>query len=308
MIQSMTAFGNAISTTAQGTITAEIRSVNSRFLDLHFRLPDELRHLEAPIREKISAVLARGKVEVRASITRRVPTDAAQLNLDALREAAELLRAVKAIVPETGAPRLAELLAWPGVQADADDPAQWDAAVLAAIDQSLRQLREARVAEGGRLVEMMNERARAMDAIVTGIEAQMPKILEDYRERLSRKLHDTIAAAFPGGFQHITGAELSERITHEAALFTLRIDVAEELSRLQSHLAELNRILGGKAPAKGGKHAGGSAGKRLDFLFQEMNREANTLGSKAGALEMTRAATELKLLIEQLREQAQNIE
>lgn len=317
MIRSMTAFGNATSASERGTIAVEVRSVNSRFLDLHFRLPDELRHLETPLREKLSGALARGKVEVRASITRRVQADVAQLNLDALRTAADLLAAVRAIVPETAAPRLAELLAWPGVQADADDPAQWDAQVLEAADQALAQLQEARVSEGGRLADMMRERAATMQEIVQEVETQMPRILAEYRERLGRKLHDTITTAFPAGLQSISGAELSERLTHEATLFTLRIDVAEELSRLKSHLAELTRIIGGPQQAsepapKGARSAAGkangSAGKRLDFLFQEMNREANTLGSKAGALEMTRAAVDLKLLIEQLREQAQNIE
>jgi uncharacterized protein (TIGR00255 family) len=314
MIRSMTAFGNATSTSERGTIAVEVRSVNSRFLDLHFRLPDELRHLETPLREKLSGALARGKVEVRASVTRRVQADVAQLNLDALRSAADLMAAVRSIVPETAAPRLAELLAWPGVQADADDPTQWDAQVIEAAGQALAQLQEARVSEGGRLAEMMRDRAAAMQDIVEEVEAHMPRILAEYRERLGRKLHDTIMTAFPAGLQSITGAELSERLTHEATLFTLRIDVAEELSRLKSHLAELTRIIGepqqaSDTSARGARgKANGSAGKRLDFLFQEMNREANTLGSKAGALEMTRAAVDLKLLIEQLREQAQNIE
>jgi len=317
MIRSMTAFGNATSTSERGTIAVEVRSVNSRFLDLHFRLPDELRHLETPLRERLSGALARGKVEVRASVTRRVQADVAQLNLDALRSAGDLLAAVRAIVPETAAPRLAELLSWPGVQADADDPAQWDAQVLEAADQALVQLQEARVSEGGRLADMMRERAAAMQEIVDEVETHMPRILAEYRERLGRKLHDTITTAFPAGLQNISGTELSERLTHEATLFTLRIDVAEELSRLKSHLTELTRIIGEPQQAsatnpRGAKgaaaKANGSAGKRLDFLFQEMNREANTLGSKAGALEMTRAAVDLKLLIEQLREQAQNIE
>jgi len=312
MIRSMTAFGNAISTSETGTVAIEVRSVNSRFLDLHFRLPDELRHLETALREKIASVLARGKIEVRASLTQRTQADPSRLNLDALQGAADLLKAVQAIVPQTAAPRLAELLAWPGVQTDSDDPARWDAAVLEAADQALLQLQQARTSEGERLAAMLYERAAAMQEIVTAIDARMPAILDEYRERLARKLRDTITNAFPAGLQSISGAELSERLTHEATLFTLRIDVAEELSRLKSHLAELTRIVGhGDNDAIAGKSSNkvkGSSGKRLDFLFQEMNREANTLGSKAGALDMTRAAIDLKLLIEQLREQAQNIE
>lgn len=131
----------------------------------------------------------------------------------------------------------------------------------------------------------------------------MPQLLAEHREKLATKLRESLEAAFPGGFAHISGAELTERVAQEAGLFALRIDVAEELSRLRSHLEELRHLLG-----EGGGKGKGSAGKRLDFLFQEMNREANTLGSKAGSLEVTRAAMDLKLLIEQMREQAQNIE
>lgn len=305
MIRSMTAFGSATLNTAAGAVSLELRSVNSRYLDLHFRLPEELRHLEAALRERLTAALPRGKVEVRAAVARRAQVDPARINVAALQAAAELLRTVRGVLPDTPAPRLAELLAWPGVQADADDPAAWDAATLAACDQSLAQLQQARAAEGARLAEVMREKARAIGEVLEQVQAHLPRILADYRERLGRKLRDAVETAFPGGFQQIGGAELSERLTQEATLFTLRIDVDEELARLKSHLAELERILAGKA-GRGG--ASGSPGKRLDFLFQEMNREANTLGSKAGAIEMTRAAVDLKLLIEQLREQAQNIE
>jgi uncharacterized protein (TIGR00255 family) len=145
--------------------------------------------------------------------------------------------------------------------------------------------------------------------IVETVQTHLPQLLADHRDKLAAKLRESVESAFPGGFTHITGAELSERLSQEANLFALRIDVAEELSRLRSHLEELRHLLsdGGGKQAAGKKHAG-SAGKRLDFLFQEMNREANTLGSKAGSMEVTRAAMDLKLLIEQMREQAQNLE
>jgi uncharacterized protein (TIGR00255 family) len=159
---------------------------------------------------------------------------------------------------------------------------------------------------------MMRECAAGIERIVEEVERQLPQLLADHREKLAAKLRETVEAAFPGGFTHITGPELTERLAQEANLFAMRIDVAEELSRLRSHLAELVHILAdGDAggAAKSGKRANaGSAGKRLDFLFQEMNREANTLGSKAGSVDVTRAAMDLKLLIEQMREQAQNIE
>lgn len=150
---------------------------------------------------------------------------------------------------------------------------------------------------------MMRECADGVGRIVELVEGHLPQLLAEHREKLATKLRESLEAAFPGGFAHISGAELTERVAQEAGLFALRIDVAEELSRLRSHLEELRHLLG-----EGGGKGKGSAGKRLDFLFQEMNREANTLGSKAGSLEVTRAAMDLKLLIEQMREQAQNIE
>lgn len=321
MIRSMTAFGNAVATLPLGTAAVEIRSVNSRYLDLHFRLPDEFRHLETALREQLTRSLQRGKVELRLAITRRQPDGAGALNPTALREMANLLHAVRQIVPDTQAPRLAEVLAWPGVQAEEANDASCDTDILDASQHALDQLQAARLSEGRRLAEIMAEHTRAMREITARVEAQMPSIVAEYQARLARKLRETVEAAFPGGFQHIGGVELSERLSHEASLFSLRIDVAEELSRLKSHLVEVERILGvshtsgtspntpnaanAKLPTSKSK---GSAGKRLDFLFQEMNREANTLGSKAGALDMTHAALDLKLLIEQLREQAQNIE
>ncbi|EWM43578.1 hypothetical protein D556_3641 [Bordetella holmesii 41130] len=155
----------------------------------------------------------------------------------------------------------------------------------------------------------MRDCADGVGRIVELVESHLPQLLADHRDKLATKLRESLEAAFPGGFAHISGAELTERVAQEAGLFAMRIDVAEELARLRSHLEELRHLFSegaGKASGKGS--AKGSAGKRLDFLFQEMNREANTLGSKAGSLEVTRAAMDLKLLIEQMREQAQNIE
>ncbi|MFJ1299495.1 YicC/YloC family endoribonuclease [Pseudomonadota bacterium AL_CKDN230030165-1A_HGKHYDSX7] len=311
MIRSMTAFGNARVDLEQGTLALELRSVNSRFLDLYFRLPDELRHAETPLRELLTANLARGKVEVRASFTRASSTEVTQLDPEWLARLADQLQAARQILPETSAPRLVELFNWPGQRTnDALDPQIWGAACVQAGQQALAQLQEGRVREGERLAGMMRDCADGVAAIVDQVETHLPQLLADHRDKLATKLRETIENAFPGGFTHISGAELSERLSQEANLFALRIDVAEELSRLRSHLEELRHLLtegGGKTGKAGGKQ-GGSAGKRLDFLFQEMNREANTLGSKAGSMEVTRAAMDLKLLIEQMREQAQNLE
>jgi uncharacterized protein (TIGR00255 family) len=313
MIRSMTAFGSARADLDAGTLALEFRSVNSRFLDLYFRLPDDLRHLETPLRELLTSQLARGKVEVRVSYTRNAAADVDRLDREWLKTLAEQLQAVREILPEIEPPRLVELFNWPGQRNnDALDPQAWGAAGMQAAREALQQLQEARAREGERLAAMMRECAAGIQKIVEEVERHLPQLLADHREKLAAKLRESVEAAFPGGFTHISGAELTERLSQEANLFALRIDVAEELSRLRSHLAELVHILAdGDDKPKGGKRsggAGGSAGKRLDFLFQEMNREANTLGSKAGSVDVTRAAMDLKLLIEQMREQAQNIE
>jgi uncharacterized protein (TIGR00255 family) len=310
MIRSMTAFGSARADIDEGSLALEFRSVNSRFLDLYFRLPDDLRHLESPLRELLTANLARGKVEVRVSYTRNASADVAQLDAEWLKTLAGQLQIARQVLPEIEAPRLADLFNWPGRRGnDAMDPQTWGAAGMQAAQQALAQFQDARQREGERLAAVMRECADGIAKIVGEVEQHLPQLLADHREKLAAKLRESVEAAFPGGFTHISGPELSERLAQEATLFALRIDVAEELARLRSHLAELVHILSDKdaGQAKGGKRAG-SAGKRLDFLFQEMNREANTLGSKAGSVDITRAAMDLKLLIEQMREQAQNIE
>jgi uncharacterized protein (TIGR00255 family) len=180
---------------------------------------------------------------------------------------------------------------------------------LEATDVALAELQAAREREGQRLAGIMLESASEVAAIVDQVERNLPAILAEHQEKLGNKLRDALQAASPEGYAQISGPELSARIAQEASLFSLRIDVAEELARLRSHIAELQHLLQSKeAAVQAGSRKSGSAGKRLDFLFQEMNREANTLGSKASALSVTRAAIDLKLLIEQMREQAQNIE
>jgi len=306
MIHSMTAFGSAQSTLGNITLALELRSVNSRFLDLHFRLPDELRQAEPVLRELLARTLVRGKVEIRASYAKDTGSETALLNPSSLRVISEQLHAVRAVLPDTPAPRLAEILNWPGLpDTRTPDAPTWTQACLSAARQALAQMQDARQREGQRLADMMRDCANQIAAIVSEIEAQLPQLLAEHRERLAGKLREAVESAFPGGFTHISGTELSERLTQEAALFALRIDVAEEISRLRSHLTELEHLLT-HTPSKNQRT--GSVGKRLDFLFQEMNREANTLGSKAGNVAVTRAAMDMKLLIEQMREQAQNLE
>ncbi|RTZ48203.1 YicC family protein [Candidimonas sp. SYP-B2681] len=310
MIRSMTAFGNARSETAQGSVTIEFRTVNSRFLDINFRLPEDLRMVEGLIRERLGQTVTRGKVEIRVNYARTDTRVAATLNPEYLRALAEQLHLAREILPDVAAPRLTELLNASNSTDNGDfDPEIWSAMCLDATTQALAELQAGREREGQRLAAMMQDCASEVSQIVDQVEKDLPALLAEHQEKIANKLRDALTAVSPDGFAHISGPELSARIAQEASLFSLRIDVAEELSRLRSHIAELEHLLNtGETIARKDKKNGGSAGKRLDFLFQEMNREANTLGSKASALSVTRAAIDLKLLIEQMREQAQNIE
>lgn len=319
MIRSMTAFGNARAESPQGSVSIEFRTVNSRFLDVSFRLPDELRMAEGPIREQLGQVVKRGKVEIRANYARPENQASTSLDLRYLAQIASQLDVARQYLPDVAAPRLSELLSGCGNNAAATDTQVWMALCSQATTQALAELLAAREREGRRLADMMLACARDITAIVDQVESDLPALLAEHHEKIASKLRDALTAASPDGFAQISGAELTARIAQEASLFSLRIDVAEELSRLRSHIAELEHLLGSETSAAKNTEArntsqgkksqgGGSAGKRLDFLFQEMNREANTLGSKASAISVTRAAIDLKLLIEQMREQAQNIE
>lgn len=310
MIRSMTAFGNARAESAHGSVTIEFRTVNNRFLDINFRLPEDLRMVEGLIREQLSQAVTRGKVEIRLNYVRAETQASASLDADHLAHLASQLHAARKVIPDTPAPSLNDLLNRPsGTENPAFDPEVWTAMCREASTQALAELQAAREREGQRLAAMMRECSNGISAIVDEVEQELPVLLAEHQEKISNKLRDALTAVSPEGFAQISGAELSARIAQEASLFSLRIDVAEELARLRSHTAELEHLLStGQSGYAKGKKSSGSAGKRLDFLFQEMNREANTLGSKASALSVTRAAIDLKLLIEQMREQAQNIE
>ena len=312
MIASMTAFGQGKFTARCGVIAVEIKAVNSRYLDVLFRMPDEMRLAEQPIRERLTKGLTRGKIEVRASFARPATETEQQLSHAAMQRVASQLAHIRTVLPDTESPRFNEVIHLAGGQQMQIEPEEWAQACLAALEPALAQLLEGRLREGARLALAMLETARQVSAIVHEVETLMPVLLATQREKLAQKLKDTLHSAFPAGFTHISGAELFERIASESSLFALRIDVAEELARLKSHLTELEYLLSGQpgkpSPQKTTATPATSVGKRLDFLFQEMNREANTLGSKAGSLEMTRAAMNLKLLIEQMREQAMNLE
>ncbi|NGM88001.1 YicC family protein [Parapusillimonas sp. SGNA-6] len=309
MIRSMTAFGSARAESEHGSVTVEARSVNSRYLDLSFRLPEDLRLAEGGMRERIGQTVKRGKLEIRANFLRSGQQAAATIDADYLHAVAQQLEAVRRIIPDVAAPRLSELINGSNGTSGTFDTEAWVALCLTATELALAELQAAREREGQRLADVMLNTAREAIAIVEQVERDLPAIQAEHQERLGNKLRDALQAASPDGYAQISGPELSARIAQEASLFSLRIDVAEELARLRSHIAELEHLLQSKdAALQAGSRKSGSAGKRLDFLFQEMNREANTLGSKASALSVTRAAIDLKLLIEQMREQAQNIE
>jgi uncharacterized protein (TIGR00255 family) len=266
---------------------------------------------EQPMKERISTELARGKIDVRAHFSRAQTSVETDISEEALLLVSKQLEQVRKILPETASPSLSEMLSWMSARHPQVDPVLWMGACQEALTAALSELLSGREREGHRLSLAMLDTANQISQIVAAVEQQMPLLVATQKERLAQKLRETIHNAFPSGFSHISGPELSERLASESSLFALRIDVAEELTRLKSHLTELEFLLkdSPKATDKQKSHSvRGSAGKRLDFLFQEMNREANTLGSKAGSLEMSKAAIDLKLLIEQMKEQAMNIE
>ncbi|MBS0338611.1 MAG: YicC family protein [Proteobacteria bacterium] len=288
MIHSMTGYAVASAEVTGGTLNVELRSVNSRYLDIQFRVADELRMLEAGLREAITAQLSRGKVDCRLSFSTTSTGPRAQaLNMDALEELRKLAEIVRRELPAATPLRAADVLRWPGVLAEgrlSETELREQAGKLAT--RAIAELTAARSREGAKLSAVILERVAAMRRAVAVVAPLVPEAIAAYQEKLAQRLRDALGAAD------------DERLRQEIAVFAMKIDVDEELQRLKTHLDEVERVL-----AKGG-----AAGKRLDFLMQELNREANTLGSKAASQPISECALELKLLIEQMREQVQNIE
>ncbi|MFA5487917.1 MAG: YicC/YloC family endoribonuclease [Candidimonas sp.] len=307
MIRSMTAFGHARAESPKGSVAVEIRTVNSRFLDVNFRIADDLRSLESPIREKLGQYVTRGKADIRIHYARAHDDGRAAPDETHLQKIAAQLAFARRHIPDIPAPRLHELFI------DADSASSllddFGALCMQAVDQALAELQAAREREGRRLSDIMLDNAAQIDGVLAEVERDLPALLDEQQEKITARLREALSNACPDGYAQIGGAELSARIAQEASLFSLRIDVAEELGRLKSHLSELRHLLStGKSNATAVAKRQTGVGKRLDFLFQEMNREANTLGSKAAGLSVTRTAIDLKLLIEQMREQAANLE
>ena len=309
MISSMTGYGSASRQVSLGAgvvadLQVECRAVNSRFLDLGFRLPDECRGAEPALREMATQSLSRGKVEFRAAwrvnslaagAAKSNPHALGAINSDRLDALYTLQEKAQTSFPNAQELSIAEVLRWPGVVSEPrGEEDSWITATVEAGRAALAALMESRHAEGKALVAVLTSITGKMRDIVKVIEPKVPEYVSQYQEKLTERLAEALAAQE----QAKAGAELMERIRQEVVLYAVRIDVAEEFARLKTHLQAVDTALTGKGPV----------GKRLDFLMQELNREANTLSSKSVSEECTQAALELKLLIEQMREQVQNLE
>lgn len=288
MIYSMTGYAAKTREVAGGSLHLELRSVNSRFLDIHFRIVDDLRVLEPALREAITAKLARGKVELRLNlVASQSQNRQLAINADLLTQLQALEGQVRQALPNAAALSVAEVLRWPGMLGEPEvDTAALHAAVQATLKEALEDFTASRAREGAKLAAMIQERVDNIRATVAAVAPLIPQAQAAYQDKLKQRLVEALGSAD------------DERVRQEVVLYATRIDVDEELSRLQTHLTEVERIL----------KAGGNVGKRLDFLMQELNREANTLGSKSVLSEVSKASMDLKLLIEQMREQIQNIE
>lgn len=288
MIRSMTGYAAGAADTPRGALALEIRTVNGRFLDLQLRVADELRALEPMLRDMLVARLARGKVDCRLALgAPAAGAPARTLNAAALAQLRRLVDEARRAFPEAAPLALADVLRWPGVLAEAPlDEAAVREAVQALAARVLDDLCAARAREGARLAASLRERLAAMRAVLARAAPLVPEARAALRARLAERLREAAASTDEA------------RLQAELALLAARSDVDEELTRLRAHLDEIEQALA----------EGGAVGKRLDFLAQEMNREANTLAAKAAGLALAQSALELRLLVEQVREQVQNIE
>ncbi|MBM3337473.1 MAG: YicC family protein [Betaproteobacteria bacterium] len=281
-----------------GTLTIELKSVNSRFLDLQFRINDELRSLEPMLREAIMSRAARGKVECRLSFGRKEQSASSLAVNDALLAALNTAQHnVLATFSNARPMSVNELLRWPGVLSESElsqDSLQAD--VQAALRDTLDAFVISRQREGASLETMLLSRIEDIEQIIARITPLVPQAVEQFRQKAIERMQEALGQVMGDGSALPT--DLQDRIRQEVTLYGIRVDVAEELTRLSGHLTETRAIL----------KKGGQVGKRLDFMMQELNREANTLGSKAAVKELSEASMQMKLLIEQMREQVQNLE
>ena len=288
MIYSMTGYAAGNRDLGTAILSIEIKSVNSRYLDITFRIGDDMRQLEMKMREQISNAIRRGKIECRVYLQAQAgAVRDSRPNPERLAQLAAQESAVREAMPAAPPLSVADVLRWPGVLVDQQlNTQQLEAECVTLMATLLAELLASRAREGDKLAQTITTRATRMRELVAEVAPMLPPLLNDYRERLAARLREAVAALD------------EERIRQEVGVFAARSDVAEELARLATHLDELERVVS----------KGGEIGKRLDFLMQELNREANTLSSKSVSADITKIALEMKLLIEQMREQVQNLE
>jgi uncharacterized protein (TIGR00255 family) len=287
MIFSMTGYATASTELDSGSLTLELRAVNHRYLDIQLRMPDDLRGLEGMLREAITAQLQRGKVECRINYASRSAQCGSTLNRTLLGQLVAWNNEVRAALPEARSLSVADVLHWNGLlETPAASADELRAALLDLLQNVLQEFSASRAREGEKLKDFLLQRLEKIEALRIGVMPHVPAAIAAYEQKLIARLQEAMQ----------NGDD--DRVRQEITLFASKIDVDEELSRLASHLSEMRRILG----------HGGAVGKRLDFLMQELNREANTLGSKSVDAEVSRSAMEMKILIEQMREQIQNLE
>lgn len=297
-ISSMTGYANAKVKTDMGLLSIDIRSVNSRFLDLSFRASEEIRFLEPKFREIISGKIARGKMECRLNLVDSGLSADTALNEEALNKLMALQTQVLKTDPSATALRVADILNYPGiVAAPVPDPEVFAKQVLTGFEQCLEVFNESRQREGAALAQVLLKYCTQIEDLVNTLRPKIPEILQAQKDKLTERLEEALGTTLADGAQ-ITKEEVNERIRQEITLYGIKLDVNEEMERLCTHVKEVRRTL----------DRGGPVGRKLDFLMQELNREANTLGSKAVSISMTDTSVNLKLVIESMREQIQNLE
>ncbi|WP_245608532.1 YicC/YloC family endoribonuclease [Stenoxybacter acetivorans] len=290
MIYSMTGYADTGGQCGNRYCTVELRTVNHRYLDIHFKLADEVRHLESTLREMIAAQIQRGKVECRIQIQSNRANGACALHVcdELLEQLVQLNQNITQKFNTIQPLSVSDILHFPGVLiTEQEDAEAVNQGILALMQQSLSRLQETRLREGAQLRQHLLTRLAEMDTIIQHVLLVFPSLLQKHFDKVEERLREAVAQID------------AERLKQEFVLFMQKTDVDEELSRLQTHIDEVQRLLSSN---------NGSVGKRLDFLMQELNREANTLGSKAISAECSQASVGLKVLIEQMREQVQNIE
>jgi uncharacterized protein (TIGR00255 family) len=288
MIASMTGFARRETSGPWGTLVCELRSVNHRFLEAGFRLPDELRSAEGELRTRLTRQLRRGKVDCTLSYRRAQGAEGAlEIDSAALQRLLTAVHLVTRSMQQPAAVNALDVLRWPGVvREEAASGDELLTAAHAVFGQALEDLVAMRAREGARLRELLEQRCATLETLLVGVRARLPEVQTRMRARLHERVTELAASAD------------RERLEQELAILLQRLDVDEELERLAGHITEVRRVIAGQEPA----------GRRLDFLMQELNREANTLSSKSQDLETTRSAVDMKVVIEQMREQVQNAE